>query len=493
MKVSERLREKLKEIPDEPGCYLMRDIGGRIIYVGKAISLRKRVGSYFRPSTFRTAEPKLRGLIKTVADLDVIVARNEAEALLTEGRLIKEYKPRYNSFFKDDKRFLLIRADGGTPFPSFNFCRLTRDDGAMYFGPYTSATAVRSAIEFVEKKFGLRKCKPRVPDEETHKHCLDDIVRFCSAPCIGKVTTEEYHERFTEACEFLRGRRPKYLSGLADEMKEASSKRQYEKAARLRDLLSNLRDTTARQARMLPTAEMKRADAMAGVKELKEKLGLRRMPRVIEAFDISNISGTLAVASMVCAVDGMPKRNRYRRYRIKGVDGIDDQAMIREVVFRRTERVLREGNRLPDLILVDGGIAQLNAGIKAMRDAGVTSCDIIGLAKKNEEIYVPGRDAPELLDRDSVGLKVLRRLRDEAHRFAIGYHRNLRSKRIRESALDEIAGIGPAKKKALLAEFGSVSRMAKASEDRIASVAGIGYKLAVEIKQVLDVSQSGER
>lgn len=493
MKVSERVREKLKTIPDEPGCYLMRDIGGRIIYVGKALSLRKRVGSYFRPSTLRHAEPKLRGLIKTVADLDVIVARNEAEALLTEGRLIKEYKPRYNSFFKDDKRFLLIRADTGRPFPSFAFCRLARDDGAMYFGPYTSATAVRSAIEFVEKKFGLRKCKPRLPDEETHKHCLDDIVRFCSAPCIGKVTREEYDAHFAEACEFLKGHRPKYMSEIADEMNEASNKRQYEKAARLRDLLSNLRQTTARQARMLPTAEMKRADAMAGVRELKGALGLRKTPRVIEAFDISNISGTMAVASMVCSVDGMPRRNRYRRYRIKGVEGSDDQAMIHEVVFRRTERVSLEGAKLPDLILVDGGITQLHAGIKALRESGALECDIIGLAKKHEEIYLPGRPEPERLDRDSLGLKVLRRLRDEAHRFALEYHRNLRSKRIRESILDDIAGIGPAKKKALLAEFGSVSRMAKAGEDRIASVAGIGYKLAVEIKQVLDGYGSVEK
>ena len=485
MKFPERVRQKLKELPDEPGCYMMRDIAGKIIYVGKANSLRKRVQSYFRQSTARKAEPKLKGLIKSVADFDVMVVRNEAEALLTEGRLIKEYKPRYNSLLKDDKRFLLIRSEPNRPFPSFSFCRLARDDGALYLGPYVSSAAVRAAIEFVERKFGLRKCKPRLPDEETHKHCLDDIIRFCSAPCIGKVTQEEYQSRFHEACEFLRGRRPQYLHEISDLMKEEAKKRNYEKAAKLRDLVMNLRDVTARQARMLPTEGMKRTEAVEGIKELKKHLGLGRIPKVIEAFDISNISGTLAVASMVCAVDGMPMKIRYRRFRIKGVHGIDDQAMIREVVARRADQIAKEGRPMPDLMVVDGGITQLHAGMKALEESGGPECAIVGLAKRHEEIYVPGYTAPLRLDKDSSGLKVLRRLRDEAHRFALGYHRNLRSKRVRDSLLDDVAGVGPAKKKALLAAFGSVRRMASASEDKIASVPGIGYKLASEIKQVL--------
>jgi excinuclease ABC subunit C len=193
----------------------------------------------------------------------------------------------------------------------------------------------------------------------------------------------------------------------------------------------------------------------------------------------------LSVASMVCAVDGMPRKNRYRKYRIKAVHGIDDQAMIREVVSRRVGRIVKEGGSLPDLILVDGGITQLNAGLKALAENGGAGCSIIGLAKRDEEIYVPGRQKPLRLDKDSSGLKVLRRLRDEAHRFALEYHRGLRNKRIRDSLLDDVSGVGPSKKKALLASFGSVRRMARASEDRIASVPGIGYKLASEIKQVL--------
>ncbi len=483
--VPERIRAKLKDVTDEPGCYMMRDLAGRIIYVGKALSLRKRVRSYFRPSTFRKADPKLRSLLKSAADIEFMVLRNEAEALLTESRLIKEYKPRYNALLKDDKRFLLIRAEMSTPFPSFGFCRIKREDGALYFGPFTSSVAVRSAIEFVEKKFGLRKCKPRVPDEDTYKHCLDDILRYCSAPCVKKVSEEEYRERFDEACEFLRGKRPEYLHEISDQMREASSRRNYERAARLRDLFANLRDTTERQARMLPTPEMKREEALQGVRELKEVLKLHRLPRVIEAFDISNISGTMSVASMVCAVDGMPKKNRYRRYRIKGVQGIDDQAMIQEVVGRRAARISQEGGKMPDLILVDGGVTQLKAGLRALADSGRDDCDILGLAKKYEELYVPASSEPVRLGRSSLGLKVLRRLRDEAHRFALEYHRSLRNKRIRESRLDDIQGVGPSKKKLLLAQFGSVRRLASASEDKIASVSGIGYKLAKEIKEAL--------
>lgn len=486
MKLSERLAQKLKNLPDEPGCYMMRDAGGRIIYVGKAVSLRKRVQSYFRASTFRKAEPKLRGLIKSVSDLDVIVLRNEADALITEGRLIKEYKPRYNSFFKDDKRFMLIRADMNTPYPTFSLCRLERDDGALYFGPFVSSTAVRTAVEYVVKKFGLRQCKPRVPDAGTYKHCLADILRFCSAPCVGKISERDYMKQFEEACEFLRGRRLKYLREISEEMTAAAERRDYEKAARLRDLLRDLKRATARQARMPSSDLQKRTEAIAGIRELKKALNLRKTPRVIEGFDISNISGTLSVASMVCAIDGIPVRNRYRRYRIKGIDGIDDAAMIREVVTRRTGRLEREGRKLPDLIMVDGGITQLNAGVSALAETNAGGCEIVGLAKRYEEIYVPGLVQPVRLERDSSGLKVLRRLRDEAHRFALEYHRNLRNKLIRDSLLDDIPGIGPSKKKSLLSEFGSVRRLAVADEDSIASVSGIGYKLALEIKKTLE-------
>jgi excinuclease ABC subunit C len=479
------LKEKLRNLPYEPGCYMMRDRRGRIIYVGKAISLRKRVQSYFRQATIRRGDPKLRGLVKSVHDLDYIVVRNEAEAVLTEGRLIKEYRPRYNVSFKDDKRFILLRAEAGLQFPRFSLCRIRRDDGCLYFGPYVSSPAARTTLDFIEKKFGLRKCKPLVPDIDTYRHCINDIVRYCSAPCTGKITSGEYYRRFEEACAFLRGERPEYLNELKKNMEEASVKMEFEKAAAIRDTLQMLRTVIKRRVRIAPTPEMKKEDGMIGVKELQKILQLENIPSVIEAFDISNISGTYAVASMVCSEDGIARRNRYRRFRIKTVKGIDDSAMMAEVIARRFRRLVSEQKALPDLVLVDGGMAQLHAARRELDKLGLSNLPVSGLAKKNEEIYQDGETVPVLLPNNSTALKVLQRLRDEAHRFALTYHQYLRNRRIRESLLDDIPGIGKRKKMALLEKFGSVRRVMNATEDEIATVSGIGYELARAIKGVL--------
>jgi len=485
MNLPENLKEKLRTIPDEPGCYMMRDRRGRIIYVGKAISLRKRVQSYFRQATFRRGDPKLRGLVKSVHDLDYIVVHNEAEALLTEGKLIKEYKPRYNVSFRDDKRFILIRAEEGERFPRFNLCRIKRVDGAVYFGPYVSSPAARAALDFVEKKFGIRKCAPPVPDETTYEHCINDIVRFCSAPCTGKVTELEYRQRFEEACAFLRGERPVYLKELRENMEAASEKMEFEKAAAIRDMLQLLNMVVKRRVRIASTPEMRKEDGRNGVEELQRVLGLGSVPGVIEAFDISNISGTYAVASMVCSENGIARRNRYRRFRIRTVEGSDDPAMMAEVIARRFSRLLAEKKALPDLVLVDGGVAQLHAARRELNRLGLVNLPVAGLAKRNEEIFVDGKNLPVVLPQTSTALKVLQRLRDEAHRFALTYHQKLRSRLIRESVLDDVSGIGQRKKRILLEKFGSVRRIAKATEDQIASVPGIGYELAREIKEKL--------
>jgi len=485
MNLPENLEEKLRNIPDEPGCYMFRDRRGRIIYIGKAVSLRKRVQSYFRQATFRRGDPKLRGLVKSVHDLDYIVVRNEAEAVLTEGKLIKEYKPRYNVSFKDDKRFILIRAEAGERFPRFSLCRIKRADGAVYFGPYVSSPAARVALAFVEKKFGIRKCSPPVPDESTYKHCINDIVRFCSAPCIGKVTEAEYRQRFEEACAFLRGERPAYLKELGEAMEAAAEKMEFEKAAAIRDTLQALNIVVKRRVRIASTPEMRREDGRNGVEELQKVLGLESVPVVIEAFDISNISGTYAVASMVCSENGISRRNRYRRFRIRTVEGSDDPAMMAEVIARRYGRLLAEKRTLPDLVLVDGGIAQLHAARSELNKLGLKSLPAAGLAKRNEEIFIDGKNVPVVLPQRSPALRVLQRLRDEAHRFALTYHQKLRSRLIRESVLDDVPGIGNGKKRNLLEKFGSVRRLAGATEDQIASVPGIGYELARAIKSKL--------
>ena len=472
----ENIRNKLKALPEEPGVYLMRGRNGKIIYVGKAISLRRRVQSYFRESTYRKSEPKLRGLIRSITDFDFIVLKSDAEAVLTESRLIKEYKPRYNSLSKDDKNFPFLKIDFKKPFPKVEFCRLEKPDGAVYFGPYTSGLAARAALEFVEMRFGLRRCRPERPDADTWKHCHNDIIRHCAAPCIGTVSPEEYMERVETAAAFLRGERPEYIREIREQMKAAAGAHDFENAAALRDLMMLLHRAFKERALVRKSGRALVTDAAAGVAELARELGLPAAPRVIECFDISNISGTYAVASMVAAVDGIPTPARYRRFRIKTVEGSDDPRMMAEAVGRRYRRLKEENAAMPDLLIVDGGITQLRAARAVLNGIGV-ELPSVGLAKQHEEIVRD--DAPSIfLSRDSNALRVITGLRDEAHRFAITYHRRLRAQRIRESALDGIENIGPKKKELLLKHFGSFERLRRATPEELRAAPGVGPKTA---------------
>jgi excinuclease ABC subunit C len=317
---------------------------------------------------------------------------------------------------------------------------------------------------------------PTRPDEETYKHCHNDIIRHCSAPCVGKVTPEEYRARVETACAFLRGERPEYIKEVRAQMEAAAQKHRFEEAAALRDMLFLLTRAVKERALVRKTGRMLLDDADIGVKELGEVLGLAKPPRVIECFDISNISGTHAVASMVAAVDGIPVPQRYRRFRIKTVEGSDDPRMMAEAVGRRYGRLNEEGGALPDLLVVDGGITQLRAAFQCLEKIGV-KVPIIGIAKQHEEIVRDGQPSI-LLPRDSKALRVITGLRDEAHRFAISYHRELRRKRIQESALDEIPGIGKKTKERLLGHFGSFARLRRASLEELQSAPGIGPKTA---------------
>ncbi len=487
MEYSKAIKEKLKALPDKPGCYLMRDRAGKIIYIGKAASLRKRVQSYFRSHTKRTAQPKIRSLISSIADFDIVVLKSEAEAILTEGKLIKEYRPHYNTLWKDDKRFTMIRVDIQHPFPTVGKCRIKKDDGAVYFGPYTSGMAAKVAVEFLERRFGLRRCRPRVPDADTYKHCSNDIIADCSAPCIGKVSPEQYGQRVEEACAFLRGERMEMLQELRAEMEQAAAEHRFEEAAALRDMLMHLHNAVKEKARVRKTPKMKQDEARLGLKELQKQLKLPSDPRVIECFDISNISGTHSVASMVCAVDGVPFPNRYRRFRIKTVKGADDPRSMAEVVRRRYSRLLKENKPMPGLVMVDGGITQLRAAKAELVELGLDKLPVVGLAKRYEEIvWDHEHNSGNLfLSRNSAGLTVVTRLRDEAHRFAITYHRELRRQRIKESVLDEIPGIGKSKKEMLLKHFGSITRLGRASVEQIAEAPGIGKKTAELIRNEL--------
>ena len=443
--------------------------------------------NYFQQGTLRSADAKIRGLIKSIEDFDFLVVQNEAEAVLTEGRMIKEYRPRYNTSFKDDKRFLLLRLNRNDPWPALTLCRIKRNDGSDYFGPYASAASARAAKDFAEKRFGLRQCRPREPDEATHKHCMADIIRFCTAPCIGKIDREAYLANIDEASAFLRGERHDVLSELQQEMEAEAEKLNFERAAVLRDTLMLLRRAVKQRAKGLKSFGMKQEDGLAGIEQIQKELKLKHLPKVIECFDISNISGTSATASMVVAVNGLPRKSRYRMFRIKTIDGPNDPAMMAEAAQRRYKRLRDEGGVMPDLIVFDGGITQLRAGREELDKLGLEHVPAVGLAKRYEEVVwdITNKMDPLRLPLDSPGIRVLTNIRDEAHRFALTYHRKIREKRIRDSALDEVPGIGEKRKQVLLRHFGSVDRLRKASAEEIAKVDGIGETFAKLLKECL--------
>jgi excinuclease ABC subunit C len=538
------LVEKLRDVPHKPGVYLMKDRLNRVIYVGKARDLRKRLGTHFMPSRRATADLKTRALLDSVWDFDVHLVRNEPEALLLEGKLIKEFRPKYNISFRDDKRFLLVKVNLADAIPRFQLTRLKKDDGCRYFGPFAHAGALRSTLSWMRKRFGIRSCRSPEPGELDYRRCLDHIIKNCSAPCIRKVSLEEYRQRVLQACEFLEGESRELLDQLEAEMKVAAEKLDFERAAQLRNMLEDLRRTTKPTRRFtrgsLPSAVDPTADLMA----LADALLLAGPPHIMECFDISNISTTHVVASMVCFKDGVPDKSNYRRYRIRTVAGQDDFASMAEVVRRRYSRILLESReiapdlsefnqepvedavkrveslgrletgslgkletgspgqpekrsvdrprvgerlvRLPDLIVVDGGKGQLNSACRELQRLGLTDRPIIGLAKEFEEIYRPGRPLPLRLPEDSGALQLLQRIRDEAHRFANSYHQLLMKKRIAESILDECPGVSDNRKQALLAKFGSVERLRKASAEDIAAVEGISEKLAETIVRFLN-------
>ena len=481
--VSELIRERLKAVPDRPGCYIMRDRRGEIIYVGKAKNLRRRVSSYFRPGTKHP--PKVRSMVETVYDFEFMTVKNEAESLLTEASLIKKYKPRFNILMRDDKRYLALRADPDAAWPRFTCCRIVRDDGARYFGPFPSAPVVRAAKDFVEKRYGIRECECLEPDAAARKHCLAQTIRHCSAPCLGQVTPEAYRANFDEACAFLEGKRPDVLGEVEAKMKAAAEKGDFESAARWRDTLFALKEMTkAHFVRRAP--HLREDDAKRGIAELAEAIGLDKPPRIIECVDISNLFGTDSVASLVVAKDGLPDGRYYRHFRIKSFEGADDPRSMAEVVRRRygPDSTLLETSPRADLYICDGGITQLRAARAVFAEIGVTDIPTIGLAKQQEEVVLDDGRPNVFLPRDSQALMVITRLRDEAHRFAITYHRNLRERHIRESALDAVPGIGEAKKLKLLRHFHTIHGIARATAADVASVAGVSEAIAAEVLRV---------
>jgi len=486
--VSEHIRKKLGTVPHKPGVYLHKDRFGTVIYVGKALDLHRRVSQYFQSSRRLGWDLKFNALVEAIADFDFHVVRSDPEAYLLEGKLIKEFHPRYNVSFRDDKRFLMLKVNLNDPIPNFTFTRLKKDDGARYFGPFSNSGALRSTLALARRRFNLRGCRVFTPGEADYKHCLYAHLKYCTAPCVGNVTHGQYLEQVRAACEFLDGQCREMQGQLEAEMKKAAASQDFEKAAGLRDLIRDLQDTWKRTEKFerVPYSLPLLINPQNDLAELAKILKLPAPPLRIEGFDISNISGTFAVASLVSFKNARPARANYRRFKIKTVIGQDDFASVAEVVKRRYSRLLRESRPMPDLILIDGGKGQLNAACAELAKLGLERIPVIGLAKEFEEIHQPGERKPLRPGLDHPAVKLLQRVRDECHRVANSYNAQLRIKRISESVLDEFPGIGDARKAALLKKFGSVQRLKTATLEQIAAVPGFGGKAAAELKKFLE-------
>jgi excinuclease ABC subunit C len=599
------LKEQLKILPDRPGVYLFKDNVGKVIYVGKASSLRNRTLSYF--STKNQLSGKLEHLVDRINDLDAIVTDTEYEALILENDLIKKYRPVYNVRLKDDKTFPYLKIDVKSDWPTVRITRRFYKDGDRYFGPFISTYSLRQTLNLIRKIFPFRSCNRKITSKDTHP-CLEYHLKSCVAPCIGAVSREDYRDIIRDVILFLEGKQELVINDLRKKMAEASKQLQFEKAALLRDQvraveqviesqriaitirgdedaialaqtkelayveiffirnnkltgrdyalldgirgedpgqimtsfvkqyysttssipplillqypveepeiitgwLSNQRgasvklrvpirgikkqlmdivDENARQGLALYQArQSKMIESALVLEELKERLNLPGMPLRIEGYDISNIRGNQAVGSMAVFSKGLSRRAQYRRFRIKTVSGMDDYAMIQEILKRRFKRSLTADEKwavMPDLVLIDGGKGHLNAALDVMKEVGLNSVPVAALAKENEEIFIAGRSVPLDIPRTSAALHMLQRIRDEAHRFAIGYHRKLRQKESIASALDTIPGIGPKRKRELLKKFGTVRNIKDASIDDLSQVAGITGKLAEKVKEYL--------
>ncbi len=609
MPASDLIKELLKQLPESPGVYLMRNAKGNILYVGKAINLRNRVRSYFSESDKLT--PKTRMLVEHVHDFEYFVVSSEQEALILELNLIKRYWPPYNVLLKDDSTFPYLKIKESEDWPRLHITRRLEDDGGHYFGPFASMHSLRRSLDVIKRIFPLRTCTAPVVVGKNKRPCLKYDMGYCLSPCTGKVSRQEYQNIIKQVIHFLEGRHEAVTRDLKHKMEAAARDLKYEQAAHFRDQLQaveavvegqkiamkvrgeqdviayaadkdqacvqvfmirhgkligresfTLKGVENEEPAQIMTSFVKQfyssspyipgllllqyepedsavvADWLSGKKgsrvyievpsrgkkreliegvaenakqslaqlkikqlaapealsaaleQIKEALGLERPPRRIEGYDISNIQGTDAVGSMVVFEGGRPQNSEYRRFKIKTVEGANDFAMMKEMLGRRFQKASQPDKqdesswaRLPDLVIIDGGKGQLNAALGALRELNLELPAVAGLAKENEELYLPGRARPVILSKESAGLKLLQRLRDEAHRFAISYFQKVHRKRTFVSALDEISGIGPQKKKALLKQFGSVQGIKQATLEELTAVSGINRSLAERIKE----------
>ncbi|MBL8827751.1 MAG: excinuclease ABC subunit UvrC [Planctomycetaceae bacterium] len=426
-----RAHEKVRAFPQKPGVYLFKDAHGVVIYIGKAVQLRSRAGSYFLKAAAedrRTSE-----LVTEIADVDFIECDSEVDALLVEARLIKDIRPKHNKDLKDSKTFPYLEITMNEDFPRVEVTRQPSSSGTKLYGPFISAGQLRGAVQVLQKIFKFRTCSLDIDENDPQwrwfRPCLLASINQCTAPCNLRIAKDEYRKDIARLKTFLDGNKSRLIKEMRAEMLEAAGRKSFEKAARLRDEIQALE--TLDQRGELDThvqPEVFYIDPKKGLKGLKQVLKLKEAPRIIEGVDIAHLGGDETVASLVQFIDGLPFKPGYKRFKIRSVSGIDDFASIREVISRRFKRLSDEGAAFPDILLIDGGRGQLNAGLEAFRSLDITPPTVISLAKREEEIYVPGQAEPHRLSRHSFALRLLQYVRDEAHRFAQHYHHMLRRK-----------------------------------------------------------------
>lgn len=422
---------KVKSFPQSPGVYLMKDVAGRVIYVGKAKNLRSRAGSYFLKAA--AEDQRTAPWIGEIADIDYLECDSEVDALLAESRLIKDVQPPYNKDLKDDKSFPYLMITTREEFPRVEVTREPRDRGVKLYGPFPSAGALRGAVQVLQRIFKFRTCSLDISESDERwkwfRPCLLASINQCTAPCNLRVSKEEYRRDIKRLQTFLEGGKRRLMSEMQKEMLEASRQMDFERAATIRDeiqMLERLDDRGELETHAQP--EVFYIDPKKGMAGLRKVLGLKETPRVIEGVDIAHLGGDETVASLVQFIDGLPFKPGYRRYRIRDVKGIDDFRSIYEVVSRRFRSLSDNHESFPDILLIDGGKGQLSSAMAAFRDQGIDPPVVISLAKREEEIYRPDTAEPLRLSRNAFALRILQYVRDESHRFAQHYHHILRGK-----------------------------------------------------------------
>lgn len=476
-----KIKAILKSLPDRPGVYLMRNAEGQVIYVGKAIKLKRRVSSYFRHTH---ASPRLNKLVELIEDISIIRTETEAEALIVEAKLIRRYSPFFNIELKMSDKYPYIRITN-EDYPRLEITRHKTEDGSVYLGPFVDAGNIRNLMRLAERYFPLRICRSKINPDTKRRPCVEYNLGHSMGACAGLCTQSEYRERVADVILLFEGKQAELVERLRKRMDEAAKSLEFEKAARYRDTIRAVW-RLSRQKISSALQEDLDNETWQVLNRLQGLLGLKVLPWRIDAFDISHTHGHDTYGCCVVFEQGRPCPNLYRRFKIRSLaEGeINDFASIYETVKRRYRHVLDNSEPSPQLALIDGGPEQLAYAMNAINELEL-DLPMISLAKREELIFIPGHDEPLRLGRDDEALQLLQRLRDEVHRYAITTHRNAREKGMRHSRLDDIPGIGRKTTAELLVRFGSAKKVAGLSEEELMTVPGIGHIMAKRILEGL--------